>query len=359
MTPPQEGPEERRLLEQRRQGKQKKWFETTRNNWKRQGTTHDVMKNPFIDFALLVVALPQRDAHVTSRPKRPWRHAVLCLFACYFLVAASGCSFVGGLLPGGDPMILTDVDAAGPKQITAALEATREKMQLAPREPFWPFHMGVLYAAVDSTAQAIGHLQAALNLDPDYAPAAALLSKLHYDAEDYDQAVVLLEDFLSSNPDAPDALRVALALNFEALGDLDGARTVLEHCSGNSREVRAARTFVSLRGDDVQPVLETAKQALEGNRKSAANHNNYGIALLHAGRPVEARKAFLAALKLNDKLPGALYNMAIVEAFYFFDEEEGRRWFARYKQYASDDPDDLTSVFGSDLSTLLKVEPTK
>ena len=76
------------------------------------------MKNPVNDFAWLVVALPQRDARVPSQRMRPWRQAVLCLFSCYFLVAASGCSFVGGLLPGGDTMILTDVDAAGPKQIT-------------------------------------------------------------------------------------------------------------------------------------------------------------------------------------------------------------------------------------------------
>jgi hypothetical protein len=54
-----------------------------------------------------------------------------------------------------------------------------------------------------------------------------------------------------------------------------------------------------------------------------------------------------------------MYNMAIVEAFYFFDKDAGREWFARYKQLASDDPDDLTSVFGADVSTLSKTEATK
>ena len=49
--------------------------------------------------------------------------------------------------------------------------------------------------------------------------------------------------------------------------------------------------------------------------------------------------------------------MAIVEAFYFFNEEAGRKWFARYKQFASDDPDDLTSVLGTDVSKRLKIEP--
>ena len=118
---------------------------------------------------------------------------------------------------------------------------------------------------------------------------------------------------------------------------------------GNSKEVQTARTFVSLRGDDLQSVLETAKQTLHADPQRAANHNNYGIALLCSGRPAEARKFFLAALDLDDKLPGAMYNMAIVEAFYFFNEDAGRKWFSRYKEYSNEDPDDLAVLFGTDL----------
>jgi hypothetical protein len=61
---------------------------------------------------------------------------------------------------------------------------------------------------------------------------------------------------------------------------------------------------------------------------------------------VEAREHFKNALSIDDEMPGALYNMAIVEAFYFFDEAAGREWFARYKKVATDDPDDLVARLG-------------
>jgi len=283
----------------------------------------------------------------------------LCVLVCSALAATSGCSWIGSSPAGDDPADLRNGEKASPDKVAAALAASREEMRLAPEEPYWVFRTGELYAAVDSTEQAVVHLRSALDLDHDYAPAVALLSKLYYQAEHFEQAVVVLEDYLSRNPQGPDALRAALALHLEALGDVDRAQAVLDECAADSREARATRTFVTLRGDELQSVMETAERALDDDPRSAANHNNYGIALLYAGRPIEARQAFLAALELNETLPGALYNMAIVEAFYFFDEEAGRRWFNRYKQYASEDPDDLNSLLGTDVSALSKPEVTK
>jgi len=269
-------------------------------------------------------------------------------------MVASGCGTLGRA-----PVDATRIDNSKPidrEQVLAAMEATREQLRLSPREPYWSFHLGELYAAVDSTSRAIYHLQVTMDLDPNYAPAVALLSKIYYDAAIHEDAIVLLGDYLARNAGAPDALRAALALHLEAFGDLDRAHAVLAECADDSGEVRATRTFVTLRGDELDSVLETAERALDANSKSAANHNNHGIALLFAGRPDEAKKAFLKALDLNDKLPGALYNMAIVEAFYFFDEDAGRQWFAQYKKYASDDPDDLASLFGDGSTALLNVE---
>ncbi|MCK5406524.1 MAG: hypothetical protein KAJ37_03680, partial [Candidatus Krumholzibacteria bacterium] len=94
-------------------------------------------------------------------------------------------------------------------------------------------------------------------------------SKLYYETERYDRAVALLDDFLSRNQDAPDALRAALALHLEALGNVDRAQAVLNDCSASSKEARAARTFVSLRGNDMQSALDAAKLALEDDPRSA------------------------------------------------------------------------------------------
>ena len=106
------------------------------------------------------------------------------------------------------------------------------------------------------------------------------------------------------------------------------------------------RTFLGLRGEDPLAATEEAERALKADPESAANLNNHGIALLYAGQPAEARQAFLAALERDDDLSGALYNLAIVDTYYFYDEDAGRQWFARYSELASDDPDDLATLLG-------------
>ena len=310
------------------------------------------MSDPVTDFASFDNA--SRQARGIAGPRRGGM-LVTTLLVCGVALFAGGCGWVP-LWPGGDGTVDLRRGKASPGQIAAALELARIEMQANPQEPYWPFRMGELYVAADSINLAATHLHSALGIDPGYAPAAALLSKLYYDAGLFEDGIDLLDGFLGANANAPDELRVALALHLEALGELDRAHEVLDGCSG---DVSAAQTFVTLRGDEIQPVLDTAKLALEANPKSAANHNNYGIALLHAGRPVEARKAFLKALDIDDKHPGALYNMAIVEAFYFFDEKAGHEWFEKYRKYASDDPDDLATRFAARVSTLSEPDARK
>ena len=289
-----------------------------------------------------------------ATPFGAWQWALRALVLCTFVALTNGCSSIG---LGGDEL-LTDIaedDSPDQRRVSTAIAATWDRMQLSPREPYWAFHLGELYAAADSADKAVPWLEKALVLDPTYAPSVALLSKLYYEAGSHEDGVALLENFLVGNNRAPDALRAALALHLEAVGEWERAQDILAKCQDTS-EVREVKTFVSLRGEDLDTVLETAKDALEGNSKSAANHNNYGIALLYAGRPIEAREAFSHALDRDDELPGALYNMAIVEAFYFFNEKKAREWFDRYLQVASDDPDNLMTQLGTNVSTLATPE---
>ena len=304
-----------------------------------------VMETPSRDFAWSAIASPRRLSNAPGA-RVACRRMARCLLAGSLLIAVSGCSSLGFLPFVGDGAPRT----VKPGEMGDALARTRAAMQLAPSEPYWPFRLGELCVAADSTMKAAHYLETALDVDPSYAPAASLLSKIYYDSNMHAQAVTLLDGFLSLNPTAPDALRAALAIHLEALGETDRAQAALAGCAADSKDARCARTLVSLGGGDPKVVLETAKRALDADGKSAANHNNYGIALLYAGRPAEAREAFKAALELNDRLPGALYNMAIVETFYFFDESAGRQWFTRYKQYASEDPDGLNSRLGADVS---------
>jgi len=287
------------------------------------------------DFARSILASPE---------------ALRGVLLCLLVAASSGCGGLGFLPGGGDGHDGARVDGAKSEATGDAISTTRAKMRLAPTEPYWPFHLGELQVASDSTAAAVGSLNASLALDPSYAPAVSLLSKIYYDEKLHSEAIGLLETFLSRNPTAPDKLRAALALHYETVGEIEKANAVLAGCAGDARDAHGARVMVSLRGESPQTVLEIAKRALDADDRSAANHNNYGIALLYTGRPVEAREAFRAALELNQKLPGALYNMAIVETFYFFDEAAGREWFARYKRFASEDPDNLAARFDADVS---------
>ena len=141
------------------------------------------------------------------------------------------------------------------------------------------------------------------------------------------------------------ALRASLALNYEAMGDADKADAALASCTASARDAQCPRLLASLRKNDPKALLADAKSALDADGKSAANHNNYGIALLVAGKPFDARDEFKKALDLDATLAGALYNMAIVQTFYFFDDTSGRDWYARYMKVGTDDPDNLKAHF--------------
>jgi Flp pilus assembly protein TadD len=111
----------------------------------------------------------------------------------------------------------------------------------------------------------------------------------------------------------------------------------------------SAVVYLRLRGEHFAESLDVARKALDA-RPSAVNHNNYGIAQLYAGDPESARESFLRAHELDGELPGPLYNLAIVDWFYFFAADDARDWFARYRKLASDDPDGLAEVFKVDFA---------
>ncbi len=250
----------------------------------------------------------------------------------------SGCSMLGG---GKQAKLESRQEAPKPDAFAEA----RSQMTLAPREPYWPYHLAELYLGADSSAEAVGQLNASLALDPNYAPAVSLLTHIYYDAHMYPQAVNLLEDYLARNAEAPDALRASLALNYEAMGDAGKADAAVASLTASARDAQCPRVLASLRKNDANALLAEAKKALDADGHSAANHNNYGIALLVAGKPFDARDEFKKALAIDNRLAGALYNMAIVQTFYFFDDTSGRDWYARYLKVDSNDPDNLKAHF--------------
>jgi tetratricopeptide (TPR) repeat protein len=230
------------------------------------------------------------------------------------------------------------------------LARTREQMTLMPQEPYWPYRAAQIQIATDSTAEARTSLKRALTLCPDYSPALLLLSKLQYQAGEFEEAAELLEPAVIGEGPEIDALRIALALNLDALGKSERAQELLRQSSHAKAMFTSAATYVNLRSTKFQDSLELAEAALKTNPHSASNQNDYGIALLYSGDPEGARAAFLKALELDPKLSGALYNLAIVDTYYFYDKRKGREWFERYAKLDSSDPDELGAVFGIELA---------
>lgn len=220
----------------------------------------------------------------------------------------------------------------------------RTALEAAASAPALSDTFATALSGIDSTVTAIG--------EPTTSASAAELTRWSaaaHGAGRHAEAILILSQWLAARAprDADEAtVRAALAVHHEALGEVAEAAAALAPCAGDEPAVARVRTWLNLRGDGFGEALADAKRAADFAPASAADRNNYGVALLYAGRPAEAREAFLAARELDPALPGALYNLAIVESVYFFDDHAARRWLADYRRLSSDDPDGLFESLG-------------
>ena len=86
---------------------------------------------------------------------------------------------------GQQPALTTDPAA----DLIAGARAGRIQQ---PDQPYWPYRLAQCEATAAQTTAAHAHLDTALALDPDYAPAVALRSKLLYQERRHDEAIALL-----------------------------------------------------------------------------------------------------------------------------------------------------------------------
>ncbi len=273
------------------------------------------------------------------------RHAL----ALVLIVAGlTGCAGRGAKLR-TDPTA-RDRKGGSPTETQQQVYEARDQSSVDVTEPYWPYRLGEVYAEADSNARAESALKSSLRRDPSYAPALALLSKLYYDTGRHQEGVELLESAGNRKGAFPDGLPPSLlgglALHYEALGRHDFAAAVIAGAKpSDAGKAGSALVYVTLRGDDPSAATDMARAALDNDSKSAANHNNYGITKLRAGDPKAARDAFLRAIDLDSKLAGPYYNLAIVDRFYFLDDEASARWLKEYRERATEDPDGLFKQF--------------
>lgn len=237
---------------------------------------------------------------------------------------------------------------------TAALQQNARsevREQRDASDPYWAYekarhHMG------DSTAVAEHELAEALALDPAYAPALALLSKLYFEQQRHAEGVSLLEA-VRQHPGTWPAhdraqLLAGLALHEDALGNAEQARLAMaEALTELPRDNASAVVYLALRGSAPDSAAGLAEEALRRNSKSAVSRNNAGIAKLRAGDVEGARRAFESAIERDASLPGPYYNLAILEKYYRLDDSAAGLWFAQYWNRSHDDPDGLNAVFSA------------
>ena len=282
-----------------------------------------------------------------ARRRRAGCRPALALLLVSAAAALTGCA-AGLVSHRTEPPV--PVAAAGSRGSASERLEVEAQSASAPGEPYWPYRLGELELAVDSLSAAESALKASLARNATYAPALALLSKLYYSAGRHQEAVALLEP-VRSRPDAfPEGARqillAGLALHEEALGraDLAGA-AVAQAQPADAQHAGSAIVYVLLRGEAPDSAAALAAAAVRADPRSAVNQNNYGITRLRAGDPVSAHRAFLAAIERDPDLPGPYYNLAILEKYYRFEDDDAARWFDAYWKRSHADPDSLFGVF--------------
>jgi len=292
-------------------------------------------------MVLMGVSALKRWIKKSSRPT--FALSVLSIVSFSF---STGC----GVFRGENELVDWDGAELQTEEAWQGVMAELEREQtLTPSEPYWAFRVGELAAESGRVEEAEHAWKRALAIKADYAPALSHLTRKLYREDRHLEAIELLEDLCASSAGCREELLAALALHYEAIGEQERAESIVlpYRIHGDHwKSMGATITYLTLQGAAFAEAPRLAERALTSSPESAANCNNFGIALLQEGRPEEARNYFLKALEIEPRRPGPLYNLAIVERFYFFDDDASLSYFARYRELSDDDPDGLGELFG-------------
>jgi Flp pilus assembly protein TadD len=284
-----------------------------------------------------------------SRPGgAPAAHGPLVVLALAAgLASLPGCGFSIWSHPRAD--LTATTGQAAKKDLPAEIAETRAAMALSPTEAWLPYRLGALYMAADSTARAEQAFRQALAIDPYHAPTLSMLSRLYFQSGHHADAIEMLEK-ARAHPQGfaggmPVELLEGLALHYDAVDRLGDARAVMRAAHPESDAgASSAVVFFTLRGESVQGAGDLAERAVRARPKSAVDQNNFGVTRLKAGDADAAERAFEKAIDLDASLPGPYYNMAILAKYYRLDDEAAEKWFRRYRERASEDPDGLAQA---------------
>ena len=234
---------------------------------------------------------------------------------------------------------------------TDELGEAKLKASEQPNEPWWPYHAAELEAKAGRREASEASLREALQREPAYPPALASLSRTLYEQGRHGEAIELLsrvrDGSVTLDDDDRAALVAGLALHESAAGRETEARAAIGQLGRSGGDAALGVSAVlAVRSENKETALERTAEAVRAAPKSAANHNNRGIALLRSADPDAAEKEFERAIELDPSLPGPYYNLAILERFYRMDTAAATKRFQQYWARSQADPDSLFSELG-------------
>jgi tetratricopeptide (TPR) repeat protein len=284
----------------------------------------------------------------------------------------------------GALLILVEVEA----QADAAL---RNAMALQPDEVRWPYYAGYLGMLAGNLEQAVGYLQRARDIAPDYAPLYLRLGKVHLDrsalaearqalrqaaqesslaapAEYYlgqiavlerrfAEAIPLLEASLDANPEATE-VHYPLAQAHRALGDEQAARRHMAAFRLRSPEIadpliaelqavtdRALPAFKealhAVRGGDYATAVRRFAEGLEVAPDNVAARTSYARALWLSGDEEGAEAQLSRVLEQAPNEPLAVFFAGVIHEHHGDTEQAA----ARYRQVLAQRPSHAGALF--------------
>lgn len=233
----------------------------------------------------------------------------------------------------------------------AAEACFRRAQTLAPASFRWTYLLGHVEGWLGKYAEAVAHLQAAIKLDPDYAPAKVRLAELLFDTGEIGQSRRFCEAALRQNSRLASA-HLGLGKALAAAGDWSGAivayRRALELFPNYAAAHYALGLAYRKTGDPASaathlgeyerlkrapqpaedPLLEEVKALYAGGLAHLAK----GAELAQQGKLREAAAEFEAALRRNPELMPAHINLiAMYGQLGLFDQAE--RHFRAAEQF--------------------------
>lgn len=202
-------------------------------------------------------------------------------------------------------------------EFQTALQRLDRAVSLAPQPSAEVhYHRALVQAKLHSPALARVDLEAAIAINPNYAPALNNLGELLRKEGAHDRAESLFVRALAVNPQLHEA-RLNRGLNAEQNARLDLARTEFAECvkrDPDNASARAALIHVLLDLAAQEEALTLARASVKRLPAIAELWNALGQAQLAAGNVEAARQAYAHGLRCDGLLQPLVLNAALLEA---------------------------------------------